>query len=59
MKEDIILISAYCPDIQKMDKLRNLVNQLQVFREKYDILIVSHTEIAIDIQNKVEFIFIR
>jgi len=54
MKEDIILISAYCPDIQKMDKLRNLVNQLQVFREKYDILIVSHTEIAIDIQNKVE-----
>ena len=54
MKEDIILISAYCPDIQKMDKLRKLVNQLQVFREKYDILIVSHTEIAIDIQNKVE-----
>lgn len=54
MKEDIILISTYCPDIQKMDKLRNLVNQLQVFREKYDILIVSHTEIAIDIQNKVD-----
>lgn len=54
MKEDIILISAYCPTIQKMDKLRKLVNQLQKFREKYDILIVSHTEIAIDIQNKVD-----
>jgi hypothetical protein len=54
MKEDIILISAYCPSIQKMDKLRKLVNQLQTFREKYDILIVSHTEIAIDIQNKVD-----
>jgi len=53
MKKDIILISAYCPSIQKMDKLRKLVNQLQVFKEKYDILIVSHTEIAIDIQNKV------
>jgi hypothetical protein len=37
-----------------MDKLRKLVNQLQTFREKYDILIVSHTEIAIDIQNKVD-----
>ena len=54
MKEDIILISTYCPDIQKMDQLRKLVNQLQTFREKYDILIVSHTEIAIDIQNKVD-----
>ena len=54
MKEDIILISAYCPSIKKMDKLRKLINQLQVFREKYDILIVSHTEIAIDIQNKVD-----
>lgn len=54
MKEDIILISAYCPSIQKMEKLRKLVNQLQTFREKYDILIVSHTEIAIDIQNKVD-----
>ena len=54
MKEDIILISAYCPTTQKMDKLRKLVNQLQIFREKYDILIVSHTEIAIDIQNKVD-----
>ena len=34
MKEDIILISAYCPDSQKMDKLRKLVNQLYEYLGK-------------------------
>jgi len=54
MKENNKLIFGFYPSIQKMEKLRKLVNQLQTFREKYDILIVSHTEIAIDIQNKVD-----
>lgn len=54
MNEDIILITAYCPDNQKMDKLRKLVNQLQKFKNKYDIMVVSHTTIPLDIQENLD-----
>ncbi len=54
MNEDIILITAYCPDKEKMDKLRKLVNQLQKFKNKYDIMVVSHTTIPLDIQENLD-----
>jgi len=54
MNEDIILITAYCPDNQKIDKLRKLVNQLQKFKNKYDIMVVSHTTIPLDIQENLD-----
>ncbi len=54
MNEDIILITAYCPDKQKIDKLRKLVNQLQKFKNKYDIMVVSHTTIPLDIQENLD-----
>lgn len=52
--KDIILITAYCPDSKKLNKLRKLVNQLQDFNEKYSIMIVSHSTIPSDIQEKVD-----
>ena len=52
--KDIILITAYCPNSKKMDKLRKLVNQLQVFKNKYDLMLVSHTTIPYDIQEKID-----
>lgn len=52
--KDIILITAYCPDSKKLNKLRKLVNQLQDFNDKYSIMIVSHTTIPHDIQEKVD-----
>ena len=51
--KDLILITAYCPDNNKLEKLRILVNQLYNFKDEYDVMLVSHTSIPIDIQNKV------
>lgn len=51
--EDVILITAYCPTVEKMDKLRKLVNQLQKVKNTYDVMVVSHTIIPLDIQEKV------
>ena len=56
MCEDIILITAYCPNIEKTDKLRKLVNQLQKFKNKYDIMVVSHTTIPLDIQEMLDYL---
>lgn len=53
MDKDIILITAYCPDSNKVDKLRTLINQLQVVKNKFDVMVVSHTTIPLDIQDKV------
>lgn len=49
----IILITAYCPDDYREGILRNLVNSLQ--DSPYDLMIVSHTPIPLDIQKKVDF----
>lgn len=51
--KDLILITAYCPDNNKLEKLRILVNQLYNFKDEYDVMLVSHTSIPTDIQNKV------
>ena len=55
MIKDIILISAYCPDIKRQTLLLNLVNSIP--NDKFDILITSHTTIPQDIQNKVNYVF--
>ena len=51
--KDLILITAYCPDNNRLEKLRILVNQLYHFKDEYDIMLISHTSIPVDIQNKV------
>lgn len=55
--KDLILITAYCPDDYRENILRNLTNSLYNFRELYDVLVVSHTPIPLDIQNKVNYCF--
>lgn len=47
------MITAYCPDSKKIDKLRKLVNQLYEFSDEIDIMVTSHSPIPIDIQDKV------
>lgn len=49
----IILITAYCPDDYREGILRDLVNSLQ--DSPYDLMVVSHTPIPLDIQKKVDF----
>ncbi len=51
--KDLVMITAYCPDSKKIDKLRKLVNQLYEFRYEIDIMVISHSPIPIDIQDKV------
>lgn len=55
--KDLILITAYCPDEHRENILRNLVNSLLKFKNTFDTLIVSHTPIPFDIQNKVNYCF--
>jgi hypothetical protein len=55
--KDLILVTAYCPDEFRENTLRNCINSLSKFSQKYDIMIVSHTVIPIDIQKKVNYCF--
>ena len=53
--KDLLLITSYCPDETRENILRDMVNSLINFNEKYDIMIVSHTPIPTDIQKKVNY----
>jgi hypothetical protein len=53
--KDLILVTAYCPDEIRENLLRNCINSLSNFSYKYDIMVVSHTPIPLDIQKKVNF----
>ena len=57
MMKDLILITAYCPDDNRESILRNLVLSLEKYKDKFEVMIVSHTPIPLDIQKKVEFSF--
>lgn len=54
--KDIILITTYCPTQEKEDILRNLVNKIYKIGG-FDIFIISHSPIPVDIQNKANFYF--
>ena len=47
MKEEVIVISAYCPTLKKQDKLRDLVRKVKSMN--HDIILVSHSIIPSDI----------
>lgn len=53
--KDLILITAYCPDDYRENILRDLVSSLQ--SSPFDVMIVSHTPIPLDIQKKVNFVW--
>ena len=54
MMKDLILITAYCPDDNRESILRNLVLSLEKYKDKFEVMIVSHTPIPLDIQKKAE-----
>lgn len=54
IKNDLILISAFCDTKEKEDVLRNLVNQINS-ENKFDLMIISHTVIPTDIVQKSQF----
>ena len=54
--KDLILISNYSDTPEKLDVLRNLVNQISQQKDFFDLLLVSHTTIPQDIQNKCNYV---
>lgn len=54
--KDLILISNYSDTPEKLDILRNLVNQINSQSKFFDLLVVSHTTIPLDIQDKCEYV---
>lgn len=53
--KDLILITAYCPDNERENILRKLVTSLESHKDFFEIMVVSHTPIPLDIQTKVEY----
>jgi hypothetical protein len=43
MNKELILILTYCPNKERKEILYDFLKQLQKFRDKYDILVSSHT----------------
>ena len=58
LKKDIIIISAHCPNLKKERKLQDLVENLQGLRNKFDILVISHTPISKEICNKIDHFYL-
>lgn len=53
MKKDLILITAHCPTQEKRKILLDLVNGLQPIRKDFDVMVVSHTPVTFDVQERV------
>lgn len=55
--KDLILISNYSNTAKKQEILRNLVKQIYSQNEYFDLLLISHTTIPQDIQDKCNYVF--
>ena len=55
--KDLILISSFCNTKLKEETLRNLVNKVNTQKDYFDLMIVSHTTIPLDIQDKCNYVF--
>lgn len=55
--KDLILLSVYCPDKERIDILKECVDSLTKFSDKYDIMINGHTYVPHEIVDKVNYVF--
>lgn len=53
--KDLIIVTSFCDTKEKLEVLRNLVNQIKTQQDFFDLMIVSHTPIPIDIVEKSNF----
>jgi len=53
----IIIIGAYCPDVERKQLLENCINSLQPIRKDFDILISSHVHVPEYIVDKADYYF--
>lgn len=54
--KDLIIVGAYCPDVEREKLLSDCIDSLQNSRDKYDILISTHSFIPEYIHRKVDFV---
>ena len=55
--KDLITIFAYCPDKKRLEILEEFLQQIQLVRQKYDILLVSHSPIPQILQEKTDYYY--
>lgn len=53
--KDLIMVSAFCDKPEKQETLRNLVSQIDNHKDKFDLMVISHSIIPQDISEKCEF----
>lgn len=53
--KDLILITSFCETKEKENILRNLINQINENKDKFDVMLVSHTVIPDDIAEKCDY----
>ena len=56
--KDLILVGAHCPDNERKKILFDCVNSLQNLRNKFDILVCSHTYIPEYIVDRIDYFFL-
>ena len=56
--KDLIVIQTYCPDSKRKLALHSLVQNLQKIRDKYDIMIASHSPISELSMEYVDYVYI-
>jgi hypothetical protein len=54
---DLIMVSAFCETKDKEETLRRLVNQISTKKDKFDLMVVSHSVIPDDIVEKCDYHF--
>jgi hypothetical protein len=54
--KDLIMISSYCNTKEKEEVLRNLVSQVNGQKDKFDLMIVSHSVVPDDISTKCDLV---
>ena len=54
--KDLIIVSSYCNTKEKEDVLRNLVSQVNCQKDKFDLMIVSHSVVPDDISTKCDLV---
>ena len=51
--KDLIFVTAYCPDQEQIDRLSECIDSLP--NDEFDIALISHSHIPLDVQKKCQF----
>lgn len=54
--KDLICITAYCPTEEKRKILLDLVLSLQPIKKDFDLMVISHSPVTFDVQERVDWV---